>query len=151
VPGPTITLREINRSNWRDVVDLDVREDQRRFVAPVSRYLCLCAYEDVWRPLGGYDGDVPVGFLMWGRDPADGSHWIGGVVVDAAKQGQGYGRAMLAAAVEFLRRLPGCTQIALSYQPENAVARALYASLGFVETGEREGDEVVARLELGST
>ena len=34
---------------------------------------------------------------------------------------------------------------ALSYQPENTAARALYASLGFVETGEQEDDEVVAR------
>jgi diamine N-acetyltransferase len=150
VPLPTLILREINRSNWRDVVDLEVREDQRRFVAPVGRYLCLCVYEDVWRPLGGYDGDVPVGFLMWARDPADGSHWIGGVLVDAAKQGRGYGRALLVAAVEFLRGLPGCTQLALSYQPENVVARTLYASLGFVETGHLEGDEVVARLDLAS-
>ena len=35
--------------------------------------------------------------------------------------------------------------MALSYSPENTAARELYASLGFVETGEQEDDEVVAR------
>jgi diamine N-acetyltransferase len=35
--------------------------------------------------------------------------------------------------------------MALSYAPDNAVARTLYRSLGFIETGEADGDEVVAR------
>ncbi len=44
----------------------------------------------------------------------------------------------------------GCSFAALSYEPENTAAKALYADFGFVETGEMEGDEVVARLPLKS-
>jgi predicted GNAT family acetyltransferase len=33
-------------------------------------------------------------------------------------------------------------------EPDNAVAKALYARLGFVETGETSDDGVVARLQL---
>ena len=40
----------------------------------------------------------------------------------------------------------GC--IKLSYDAENLVARSLYASLGFRETGELEGEEIVASLDL---
>ena len=40
----------------------------------------------------------------------------------------------------------GCVK--LSYDAENLVARSLYASLGFRETGEREGEEIVASLDL---
>ena len=36
----------------------------------------------------------------------------------------------------------------LSYEPENAVARELYRSLGFIENGEMDGDEIVAVLKL---
>ena len=59
-----------------------------------------------------------------------------------------------AAAILFPPTCPGCRKliaepgtpnVALSYVPENAAARALYLSLGFVETGEKEGDEVIAR------
>jgi diamine N-acetyltransferase len=40
----------------------------------------------------------------------------------------------------------GCSSCALSYSPGNSVARDLYLALGFVETGEMEDDEPVARL-----
>ena len=33
-------------------------------------------------------------------------------------------------------------------EPENEVARRLYESFGFVETGEMDGDEVIAVLKL---
>ncbi len=36
----------------------------------------------------------------------------------------------------------------LSYEPENETARELYRSLGFVENGEMDGDEIVAVLKL---
>ena len=37
---------------------------------------------------------------------------------------------------------------ALSYRLANTVARQLYRRLGFTETTEWEGDEIVARLDL---
>jgi diamine N-acetyltransferase len=79
-------------------------------------------------------------------DDDDGSAWLGGLLVDAAFQGRGYGRAAVRAALAMLATEKGRAEFALSYQPANVVARRLYASLGFVETGEVDGDEVVARL-----
>ena len=38
--------------------------------------------------------------------------------------------------------------VGTSYEPENVVARNLYASLGFVEPGEMLGDETLAVLNL---
>ena len=53
--------------------------------------------------------------------------------------------AAMEALLEHLARQPGYREAVLSYEPENAVARRLYTSLGFVETGERVDDELVAR------
>jgi diamine N-acetyltransferase len=39
----------------------------------------------------------------------------------------------------------------LSYEPENGVARELYRSFGFAETGEYDVEEMIAVLELGGT
>jgi diamine N-acetyltransferase len=139
-----ISLEPVTAANWRDCAALTVRPDQQDFVNAVTYYLCLCNYGDTWQPLAAVrDGEV-VGFCMWATDD-DGSRWIGGVVVDAGRQRQGIGRALISALVERLAAEPDCPNVALSYVPENKAARALYASLGFVETGELEDDEIVAR------
>ncbi|GAA3941114.1 N-acetyltransferase [Amorphoplanes auranticolor] len=139
-----ITIEPVTAANWRACAALTVHPGQREFVNAVTYYLCLCNYGDTWQPLAAVrDGEV-VGFCMWGIDD-DRSRWIGGVVVDAARQRTGIGRAMIGALVERLAADPDCPNVALSYSPANEAARALYASLGFVETGELEDDEVVAR------
>jgi hypothetical protein len=43
-------LRDVTAENWRDVVRVEPREDQKRFVASVAYYLNLCHYEENWRP-----------------------------------------------------------------------------------------------------
>jgi len=141
-----IEVKPIDGGNFREALDLEVTEDQLAWVAPTARYLALCAYGGLWHPLGLYADGVLVGFAMWARDPDDGSHWIGGFLVDRRHQGRGHGRAAMQAILETLRRERGATAFALSYLPNNVVAKRLYASLGFVETGETEDEEVVARL-----
>ena len=142
---PVVTLRPVDAGSWRDVARLTVAPGQERFVAAPTYYLALCSYGDVWRPLAVYAGDEVVGFLIWGIDDADGSCWLGGLLVDAAHQRRGVGRAVVVEALHLLREEAGAVGYALSYAPENTVAKALYASLGFVETGEEDDGEVVAR------
>lgn len=139
-----VRLVEIDAANWRSVVEVTPRPDQERFVAPVARYLVLAHYGGEWHPLGiEVDGRI-VGHIMWAVDEEDDSVWLGGLVIDQAAQGRGIGRAAVEGLIErFTSR--GRGHIALSYEPTNTVARSLYRSLGFVETGEMEGDEIVAR------
>jgi diamine N-acetyltransferase len=144
--SPVVELRPVTAEDWRDCAALEVADEQRDFVNPVTRYLCLCHYGGVWQPFAVYDGDEVVGFAMWAVDPADRSGWIGGLIVDKRLQRRGYGRATLRALVAWLRDDQALASCALSYAADNAVARRLYASEGFVETGELEDDELVARL-----
>jgi diamine N-acetyltransferase len=142
-------LRDVTADNWREVVRIEPREDQRRFVASVAYYLNLCHYGEDWRPLALYRDDELVGFAMWAFDPEEESYWIGGLVIGAEQQGKGYGRAAMEALLDHLATQPGYREAALSCDPENTVARRLYASLGFVETGERVDGELVARRQAG--
>ena len=143
-----VTLREVDATNWRACATLDVKDEQREFVSPVSYYLALCHYGGVWNPLAVYDGDEVVGFVMWAVDPSDRSGWIGGLTVSGPLQGRGIGRAAVGELLRRLRDEHGCTSAALSYAPANVRARTLYASLGFEQTGEFEDDEPVARRPL---
>lgn len=141
---PVVRLIEVDGTNWLDLAAVTPRADQVDFVAPITYYLCLAHFGDDWKPLAiEVDGRI-VGHVMWAVDPPDGSTWLGGLVIDAASQGKGIGRATVN---EFVNRftVDGSANIALSYHPGNTQARALYLDIGFVETGETAEDEIVAR------
>ena len=66
-----------------------------------------------------------------------------GVVDDEAEK---LGAAL--GALIAMAQASGADCVKLSYDADNLVARSLYASLGFRETGEREGEEIVVSLDL---
>lgn len=147
-----VTLAPAAAANWRDITRVKVAEAQREWVADTAYYLCLSAYDGLWRSYAVQDdGDAVVGHVMWALDTDDDSHWIGGLVIDVERQGQGLGRATVRALLDLWEReepaLSGTAyrEAALSVAPENEVALGLYRSLGFVETGELSDDEVVLR------
>ena len=143
---PKVRLVEVDAENWRALTEVKSKPGQERFVASVAWYLCLAHYGDDWHPLAiEGDGSI-VGHLMWAIDEEDGSAWLGGLVIDADAQGSGIGHAAL---VAFLDRFTEDehTNAALSYLPDNTIARKLYADLGFVETGEMADEEIVARYQ----
>lgn len=146
----TLTLRPVGQDNWRAVARLTVGEDQRAFVAEPAYYLAMCAYGGLWQPLAIEVGGQTVGMLLWAVDPEDQSCWLGGFLVDQGQQRRGYGRQAIRAAIAQLAAEHGHRNFALSYSPDNGVAKALYQSLGFAETGEEVDDEVVARLTLAT-
>ena len=155
-----LRLEKISGKNVEEILRLRVAEAQRSFVAANDRslidaYLCL-AYGGQAFPFGIYEDDTPVGFLMisydvdgdWEDPPAiaEKNYSIWRFMIDEKHQRKGYGRRAMELALEFIRTMP-CGRAAycwLSYELENEVARRLYQEFGFRETGERDGDEVIA-------
>jgi diamine N-acetyltransferase len=146
--GPVVLLTDVDATNWRILAGIEPKPDQRDFVAPITYYLCLAHFDGVWNPLAIEVDRTIVGHVMWAFDEAEGSTWLGGLVIDAAHQQRGIGRAVVEA---FLDRFTdeGRTNVGLSYSPRNEVARRLYRDIGFVETGEVEDGEIVARYQRG--
>ncbi|QES48654.1 GNAT family N-acetyltransferase [Streptomyces venezuelae] len=150
--GRAIGLAGVTDENWRAVADIAPRDDQRRFVAALAaRYLLLSWRGGDWNSLAVTADDAVVGHVMWAYDDGDGSHWIGGMVVDASEQGKGVGRAAVRVLARWLSERPGFREVRLSYHPDNTSAAHLYESIGFTLTGEREDDEVVAALSTRAT
>lgn len=140
--GRRVSLRDIGE-DWRAVADIAPRDDQRDFVfALAGRYLLLSMIEGEWRSLGIYADETAVGHVMWAIDD-DGSHWIGGLMVDAAQQGVGIGRAATRTLVAWLLSRRECDVVRLSYNMDNTAAAALYRHLGFRPTGEMVDDEII--------
>jgi diamine N-acetyltransferase len=141
-----VTLKEIDRENFERCINLVVREDQNNFVAPNVFSIAQTTVEPTYRAQAVYDGEEMVGFVMYGWDEDEGCHSIARLMIDKGHQGKGYGRAATVAVIERLRAEPDCRQIMLSVNPSNKSAQALYASLGFVKTGEVSHGEEVMRL-----
>ena len=127
---------------------LQVGPGQVAFVAPAASYLVMCdAPNSPWRPFAVERDGAIVGFVMTAVDPTDNSLSIGGLIIDFAQQGRGTGTAVVRALVE-RARATGYLLVALTYAPENTAARVIYSRLGFVETDKRDGNEVIALLQL---
>ena len=153
----SVKARPVTKENWYVLARLKVREDQTHFVAPNVYSIAEAQFgidydEGHWElcPFGIYDGDLPVGFFMYGLN-LEGVKWQAFVVrlmVDMEYQGRGYGSFGLQTMIETFRADPLIRSVGISYEPENETARRLYAKHGFVETDEMIGGEVVATLRL---
>lgn len=144
----SVTLKDVDKENFKRCVELVVREDQENFVASNVYSIAQSKVEPTYTTQAVYDGDEMVGFVMYGYDTDDGGYWIARVMIDKNQQGKGYGRAAMEEVVKRLRETPDCREVALSIEPENEVARKLYESLDFKKTGEVEQGEEVMRLKF---
>ena len=159
-----VHLEKVNGENIWDILKLSVSESQKNFVAS-NEVSILEAYAAIASngyaiPFGVFDGDAPVGFVMvgYGKDDcwkdapaiAEGNYNLWRLMIDESCQNRGYGRQAVELALNFIRTYPcGKANFCwLSYEPENTVAKSLYASFGFVETGEKDGEEQIAVLKL---
>lgn len=78
--------------------------------------------------LVGRDKDAIAATIMVGHDGHRG--WVYYVAVDPDRQKRGHGRAIMAAAEDWLRAA-GISKLQLLVRRENAPANAFYGSLGF--------------------
>lgn len=147
-----ITLREVNRDNWLSIVRLQVADDQKSFVASNAVSLAQAYYEPEHKlvPLGAFDNDIPVGFVMYGQYHHEGQDlWlIFRMMVDKNHQRKGYGRAIMQQTIERMKTLSDSENIYISFLPENTAAKNLYAGVGFEDTGTMDEDEIVYRLKV---
>ena len=151
-----LEIRPVDKDNWRALIKLQVRDDQKHFVASNLFSIAEAQFGDDFEghwdmyPYGIYNGDAPVGFLMYGYNfehPKQ-QAFIIRLMVDEKFQGKGYGRFGIQKLLEIFRADERIKTVGISYEPENEAARRLYASLGFVEPGEMVEGEVLAVLKL---
>lgn len=154
-----IEFRKVTCDNFEECIKLEPFEEQKSFVASnisslAEAYVALTNNECIPMPYAVYNDDIMVGFIMLSFNEADenyeSAYWVWRLMIDRRYQGRGYGRETMEKALALLRTFPhGKTSaVFLCYEPENVTAKALYASLGFAETGRIEYGELVAKLVL---
>lgn len=159
-----LRIEKVTANNVWEILKLRVGEGQKSFVAGndvsiIEAYTTITGGGYAF-PFGVYDGDTPVGFFMvgfgtdeyWENPPeiAKNNYNLWRLMIDERYQNRGYGKETMRLALDFIRTQPcGKAEYCwLSYEPENEVARRLYHSFGFRETGDMDEEEVIAALKL---
>lgn len=144
-----ITLREITRETVVTICRLETTVEQRSFVSPNAFSISQAYFqrEKAWfRAI--YADETPVGFLMLYDDPEAAEYYLWRFMIDFRFQHRGYGWKALGLLVDHVRTRPNATCVTLSYVPEEGGPAEFYHRFGFVDTGEVDDGELIARLDL---
>ncbi len=159
-----LRIEKVNGKNIWNILKLTVKEEQMNFVASndisiIEAYVSITGGGYAF-PFGIYYDNVLVGFLMvgygiddyWEDAPkiANNNYNLWRLMIDKKYQHNGYGKEAVKLALDFIKTKP-CGEAEycwLSYEPDNIVAKKLYSSFGFVETGDIDGEELIAALKL---
>lgn len=149
----TVELRPIDIDNYYRVLMLAPAPEQQGFLWTTGAALAEALMVPAMTAEAVYAGDDLVGMVAWGpyhpayafKEPPEPGSWsIEHLLIDAAFQGRGHGRALVEAVVAKLARQPGCRRIVLSVSRNNDRAIALYRRLGFRQDGtDHEGDPLM--------
>ena len=140
-----IRLEKITEKNWHQAISLKTGDDHKMHVASNLYSIAESHYTPGVDSYGIYDGKIMVGFAMFGQDEEDKeengvSLWR--FMIGNNHRCKGYGKAAMKLIIETVKEM-NVDSLALSTDPSNHKAIALYTGVGFQSTGEfSEGEEI---------
>ena len=147
-----VCLKPVTKENLDLVLALNVKDSQRHFVSSAAESLAQAyVFPETAFPFAVYSDNVVVGFIMMGYYAEKGYYTLWKLLIDQRYQGRGYGREALELGIAFLREAYHVNEIFTGVLPENLVAKNLYRSAGFSETGLFENGMQELRLKMQYT
>ena len=140
-----VDLRVIHADNFLDAFNLKLAEGQEEYVSnPIRSLAQAYVYRNQCQPFGIYDADEMVGYVMVIYDYDIPEYDIWHMMIDASKQGQGYGSAALRQILNYIKTKPfgDAGKVTLTCNKDNRAALKLYHKAGFSETGVEYEDEI---------
>lgn len=131
-----ISIKPVTKDNIDEVLALKVDESQRTFVSTNGDSLAQAyVYSETAFPFAVYEDLKIVGFIMMGYYEVKEYYTLWKFMIDSRYQNRGYGHKALELGIQYLRDRFGVTEIYTGVVPGNTVAKKLYESVGFKETG----------------
>ena len=138
-----VKIEELNAENWYDCCGLEVEPSQSKYIESNAVSIAQSKFEPTLKPYAIYFEEKVVGFLMYNsvQEELEGN-WIYRIMVDKDYQGKGIGKAATKLMISEMAKQPNIKKLVVGYHPENKGAHYLYASLGFIDYGDRFGKEM---------
>ena len=131
-----INLREVTSKNLQSIIDLNVKKDQKDYVASNSVSIAQGHYSKSAWFNGIFNDDRPVGFVMLDLIEEENKCFLWRFMIDSKYQGKGFGKIALTQVIDFVKSLNLYTYIATSYVPAENGAGGFYKNFGFKEPKE---------------
>lgn len=142
-----ITLKEIDRNNFWECIELEVDESQIGFVTSNAVSIAQAKVQVECIPVAIYKDSTMVGFAMYCIDEDDSEYWIYRMMIDKRYQGYGYGKEALSKLIDIIKDDKNHNKIFLGVELNSNKAVNLYKSFGFYFNGQVFGKEHIMRLD----
>ncbi len=141
-----LTLRPIDADNFWDIIGLEVADGQQDFVLSNAVSIAQARVQPECVPLAIYNGNTPVGFVMYCLDRDDDEYWIYRLMIDQVHQGKGLAKTAMRHVLREIALDRSRDKVFLGVQQDNENAVELYQKLGFRFDGRVFGHEHVMVL-----
>ena len=147
-----VELRAITKDNYEECLNLSVADSQKNFVSSNSHSLAQAwVYYNTAFPFAIYADNIMVGFIMLGYYEAEKYYTLWKLMIDTKYQNKGYGKRALKLGIDYLVNRFNVKEVYTAYEMNNSIAKKLYTSVGFRETGEVAGNGVGMKLIVDDT
>jgi N-acetyltransferase len=154
-----IRFVEINADNLVSILRLNPGAVGERMVATNGVSIAQAAYSKNAVPRALYAGETPVGFIMLYDPTIDVALTVKDeakadaidlwrLMIDFKQQGKGYGEEAMRFAWRYAAAIPGISRVRLSYVPVEGNPAPFYKKMGFTETGEKDGTEIIMEISM---
>lgn len=131
-----ITFKEIDRSNYSQVIALKLADGQEDYVCSCIKSLADCwllRNEDDVHPRAVYCNEELVGFILMRYKAESDTLFLWRLLIDESKQLKGLGKKVIQAVIDLAKSEPYIKRISSDYVLGNDVMKHLLVQAGFRE------------------
>ena len=150
-PIPNVEIKEVDESNWKNVIALAVKDEQKDFIATNLFSIAQSKIFDNHFNLVIYHEGISVGYILY-ASYADLSNQVPGkykdannlyteivrFMIDEKYQRKGIGFSALVHLIEYLSSEHNIGKICMSYLQENDASGRLFRKAGFTDLEQSE-------------
>ncbi|EFE53300.1 MULTISPECIES: GNAT family N-acetyltransferase [Providencia] len=144
-----ITLKDITKDNWVDIICLEITKEQEDFVALNSESIAASKFFDYYINRGIYVDDEPVGFVQYYSNHENGRPeevFIDQLMIDIKHQRKGFGSRAIPLVLEEIKNLGKYKSVSICYVEGNDIMKPFFEQFGFSVVEQDEFDETIMRL-----
>ncbi|MED5514570.1 MAG: GNAT family N-acetyltransferase, partial [Pseudomonadota bacterium] len=111
-----VTLRDVTKDNWLDVIHLEITKEQEDYVALNSESIAESSFYPHYVNRAIYREDEVVGFIQYYQELEEGlpdEFYIAQFMVDVKYQGQGIGKIATELVINEMKEIPECKKITI--------------------------------------